>query len=129
MGKKIAKIMIADDDPAIVDALQLLLTDEGYDVTYTCDGETVPMMKSHFPDLLLLDIWMSGVNGGDVCKQLKQQEQTRDIPVIMISANRDTEAIAKASGAEDFLLKPFDIDELLQKIDKYLKKDSKATLH
>jgi CheY-like chemotaxis protein len=123
MGKRMAKIMIADDDPAIVDALQLLLTDEGYDVMSTCDGETVAQMKTKFPDLLLLDIWMSGVNGGDVCKLLKQQKLTQDIPVIMISANRDTEAIAKASGAEDFLLKPFDIDELLEKIDKNLKKN------
>jgi CheY-like chemotaxis protein len=117
------KIMVADDDPAIVDALHLLLEDEGYDVMSTVDGETVPKMKGQFPDLLLLDIWMSGVNGGDICKQLKHQSHTATIPVIMISANRDTEAIAKASGADDFLLKPFDIDVLLQKIEKYLVKN------
>jgi CheY-like chemotaxis protein len=123
MVKKNRKIMVADDDPAIVDALHLLLEDEGYDVMSTVDGETVPKMKEQYPDLLLLDIWMSGINGGDICRQLKQQKGTCDIPVILISANRDTEAIARESGADDFLLKPFDIDDLLGKIEKYLKRN------
>jgi CheY-like chemotaxis protein len=120
MVKKSGTIMVADDDPAIVDALQLLLEDEGYTVMATVDGETVPHMDKSYPDLLLLDIWMSGINGGDICKQLKQQVRTRNIPIILISANRDTEAIARASGADDFLLKPFDIDDLLRKIDKFV---------
>ena len=121
MAKKTGKIMIADDDPAIVDALQILLEDEGYDVSATVNGEKVMKINNGSrPDLLLLDIWMSGVNGGDICKQLKCQDTTKEIPVIMISANRDTETIAKQSGADDFLLKPFDIDDLLQKIEKFM---------
>jgi DNA-binding response OmpR family regulator len=117
------KIMVADDDPAIVDALQILLEDEGYDVTTTVNGDKISRMNGSRPDLLLLDIWMSGVNGGDICKQLKCTDDTKDIPVIMISANRDTEMIAKQSGADDFLLKPFDVDELLEKVQKYLKRN------
>lgn len=117
--------MVADDDPAIVDALQLLLEDEGYDVMTAVDGETVPKLKHELPDLLLLDIWMSGTNGGDICRQLKKQEKTRRIPVILISANRDTEMIARESGAEDFLLKPFDVDDLLAKVEKYLEPPEK----
>lgn len=115
--------MVADDDPAILDALTLLLEDEGYDVLPTVDIETVPRVKRMMPDVLLLDIWMSGVNGGDICRELKLEKKTAAIPVIMISANRDTEEIAKQSGADDFLLKPFDIDDLLTKIEKYLKKN------
>jgi DNA-binding response OmpR family regulator len=122
MVKK-ANIMIADDDPAIVDALQILLEDEGYSVMTTVNGEKVTRMNGSRPDLLLLDIWMSGVNGGDICKELKGKDDTKNIPVIMISANRDTEMIANQSGADDFLLKPFDIDELLGKIEKYLKRN------
>lgn len=115
--------MVADDDPAILDALTLLLEDEGYDVLPTVDIETVPRVKENKPDVLLLDIWMSGINGGEICKLLKKEEATSEIPVIMISANRDTEEIARESGADDFLLKPFDIDDLLGKIEKYLKKN------
>lgn len=122
MAKK-GTIMIADDDPAIVDALQILLEDEGYAVSATVNGEKVTRMNGSQPDLLLLDIWMSGVNGGDICKELKGKDATKDIPVIMISANRDTEMIAQQSGADDFLLKPFDIDGLLGKIEKYLRRN------
>lgn len=113
--------MVADDDPAILDALTLLLEDEGYNVVPTVDIETVPRIQESKPDVLLLDIWMSGINGGEICKILKKEIETASIPVIMISANRDTEEIAREAGADDFLLKPFDIDDLLSKIKKHLK--------
>lgn len=129
MAKMRGTIMIADDDPAIVDALHLLLEDEGYTVLSTVNGGTVTKMKHKLPDLLLLDIWMSGINGGDICRQLKKQSNTCRIPVILISANRDTELIARESGAEDFLLKPFDIDDLLQKIEKYLHSTAESEKH
>lgn len=119
--KKNPTIMVADDDPAILDALTLLLEDEGYNVVPTVDIETVPRIQESKPDVLLLDIWMSGINGGEICKILKKEIETASIPVIMISANRDTEEIAREAGADDFLLKPFDIDDLLSKIKKHLK--------
>ena len=110
------KIMIADDDPGIVDAVEMLLEFEGYQVSTTVDGLTVLDMKEELPDLLLLDIWMSGEDGRDICRQLKSAEATKNIPVIMISASRDIKESALASGANDFLAKPFEMDELLQKI-------------
>lgn len=118
--KKKKKILIADDDPAILDAVSLLLQDEGYDVVTTVDGATVVTMLEEKPNILLLDIWMSGQDGRDICRLLKSQRQTKDTPIIMISANRDTETIAKEAGADDFLAKPFDIDELLEKIKKFI---------
>ncbi len=114
------KILVADDDPAIVDALQLMLEDAGYDVETTVNGESVKDICVDCPDLLLLDIWMSGIDGRDVCKFIKTQDLTKDIPVIMISANKDTAKIAREAGADDFLAKPFDMDELLGKIEKYI---------
>lgn len=108
--------MIADDDPGIVDAIEILLEFEGYEVTSTVDGSTVFDMKDELPDLLLLDIWMSGEDGRDICKKLKQLESTKNIPVIMISASRDVKDSAIAAGADDFLAKPFEMDELLKKI-------------
>jgi DNA-binding response OmpR family regulator len=111
------KIMIADDDPGIVDAVEMLLEFEGYQVTSTVDGSTVLDMKDELPDLLLLDIWMSGEDGRDICKKLKSINATKNIPVIMISASRDIKESAMAAGADDFLAKPFEMDELLKKIE------------
>ena len=108
--------MIADDDPGIVDAIELLLEFEGYQVSKTIDGSTVLDMKMELPDLLLLDIWMSGEDGRDICKKLKQEDATKDIPVIMISASKDIKESAMAAGADDFLAKPFEMNELLSKI-------------
>ena len=112
------KIMIADDDPGIVDAVEMLLEFEGYSVTTTVDGSTVLDMKDELPDLLLLDIWMSGEDGRDICRQLKATPATKNIPVIMVSASRDIEQSAIDAGADDFLAKPFEMNELLAKIEK-----------
>lgn len=114
------KILIADDDPAILDATSMILEDEGYEVATTANGSTLKNLKGNCPDLLLLDIWMSGQDGRDICKAIKKDASLRHIPVIMVSANRDTEKIAKESGAEDFITKPFDIDVLLGKVQKYV---------
>ena len=73
-------------------------------------------MKMELPDLLLLDIWMSGEDGRDICKKLKQSELTKNIPVIMVSASKDIKESALAAGADDFLAKPFEMNELLGKI-------------
>jgi DNA-binding response OmpR family regulator len=114
------KIMIADDDPAIVDAVEIILDFEGYEVSSTVNGATVLDMKTEFPDLLLLDIWMSGSDGRDICRELKHRLDTRAIPIIMISASRDIESSAYEAGADDFLAKPFEIDDLLGKIKRLL---------
>jgi DNA-binding response OmpR family regulator len=108
--------MIADDDPGIVDAIEMLLEFEGYQVTSTVDGATVLDMTDELPDLLLLDIWMSGEDGRDICKKFKQVDITKNIPVIMISASPDIKESAMAAGADDFLAKPFEMNELLAKI-------------
>jgi CheY-like chemotaxis protein len=71
------------------------------------------------PDLLLLDIWMSGMDGKEICKHLKSQEVTKHIPIIMISANKDTQKIAFECGADDFIAKPFQMKNLLQKVAQY----------
>jgi Response regulator containing CheY-like receiver, AAA-type ATPase, and DNA-binding domains len=118
MDKK--KILVADDDAGIVDAMQILLEDEGYEVITTMDGANVEKLYSQKPDLVFLDIWMSGINGGTICETLKANEATKNIPVVIFSANRDTEQIALQCGADDFLSKPFEIKQLLDIVHKYL---------
>jgi|SRR6185312_10399543 len=114
------KILVADDDPAIVEATTLILEEFGYEVASTVDGQTIYKMERDFPDLLLLDIWMSGQDGRKICKYLKKDILTKDIPVILISASRDIENSTIESGADDFLPKPFEMNELLAKISKWI---------
>lgn len=116
------KIFIADDDPSIVEVIKIVLKDGGYNVVSTTSGRDVEkeIMKCR-PDLILLDIWMSGFDGREITKKLKLNDQTRDIPIIVISALSDTRQIAKEIHAEGFLEKPFDIYTLLKKVKEYAK--------
>ncbi len=118
---KTRTILIADDDGAIVDALTMLLQMEGYEVVSTLDGTLLRRLGPDLPDLLLLDIWMSGENGKELCRLLKTQEQTRKLPIVLMSASRDVEESAREAGADAFLAKPFQMDELLETVEKLLK--------
>ena len=113
------KILIVDDDEGVLDALTMILQYKGYEVNTAKNANLLAGIKDEMPDLLLLDIWMSGIDGRDVCKQLKRQEGTKYIPVIMISASKDIGPSALASGADDFLAKPFEMNELVEKIEFY----------
>lgn len=113
-------ILIADDDEGILDATSAILEFEGYTVKSTLNGASVLSWEGMLPDLLLMDIWMSGTDGTDVCRQLKSNEATRHLPVIMISASHDIEQYAMNAGADDFLAKPYDMKELLEKVKKWL---------
>lgn len=113
------KILVVDDDVGILDAMKYTLEDAGYMVSTIADGNVVLQMKKREADVLLLDIWMSGTNGADICIRLKKQETTKNMPIILVSANNNTEKIAKECGADDFLSKPFEISDLLDKVAKY----------
>lgn len=113
------RIIIADDDKDIVAVLTMMLEDVGYKVESTANEQTAQRVCDYLPDLLLLDIWMAGVDGRDICRHLKSQQRTKHIPIIMISANSDTERIAKEAGADDFIVKPFQMDDLLIMVEKY----------
>ncbi len=114
------KILIADDDTAILDATKMLLELGGYEVHTAVDEETVAKAFKDPPDLLLLDIWMSGQDGKDICKRLKAQESTKHIPIILISASRDVKESAQEAGADDFITKPFEMKHLLAKIEEHV---------
>jgi CheY-like chemotaxis protein len=114
-----ARILVADDDHAILDATKMFLEYEGYEVLTAFDGEAVSKIQTDLPDIILLDIWLSGADGAEIARFLKQQEHTRHIPIILFSANRNIEELAKKAGAEDSLIKPFDLMDLLQKVQKY----------
>jgi len=115
------KVMIAEDDPAILDSVKILLEIVGYEVVTTTDGQAVYDLREDLPDVILLDLRLTGTDGRDICRYLKNQERTKRIPVIVFSANNDIRQIAMDCGADGALPKPFEIQDLLQKIDSACK--------
>lgn len=118
MTKK--KIMIAEDNIDILDVMKIIFEDAGYGVITTINGKILLDMKKALPDLILLDIWMSDIDGTVICKKLKSQNKTKQIPIIICSANSETEKLSRECGATDFITKPFEIDELLAKVKNIL---------
>lgn len=115
------KILVVDDDPDILDAVSLLLEGEGYEVSVSERGDGVEdLSDGDLPDLILLDLILSGRDGGDICRLLKSRSETRDVPVVMMSAHSEAEKAASEAGADGFLAKPFEIDRLLQTIQSQL---------
>ncbi|RZK39166.1 MAG: response regulator [Pedobacter sp.] len=118
MNQTNINILIADDDEAIVDATSIMLEALGHTVSQITDGTLIlENLKKKRPDLLLLDIWMSGVDGREICQQIKQDPELLSIPVLMISASRQIKESALSCGADDFLAKPFEMMELVNKIE------------
>jgi DNA-binding response OmpR family regulator len=108
-------ILVVDDDPAILDALRFLFEDEGYRVQTSEKGDYAESLRDEnggLPDLIVLDVLLSGKDGRTICRKLKSQDQTRHIPILMISAYPDAEHSAKEVGADAFVAKPFAIDEV-----------------
>ncbi len=116
------KILVAEDDKAIIDVVTIILENEGYEV-FTADQEAVihATIKQYKPDLILLDIWLYGEDGGQIARNIKTKSETKDIPIILMSASNETEKITKEAKADDFLLKPFNIDDLLHTVRKHSK--------
>ncbi len=115
------KILVVDDEPDILEFLQELLELEGYSVSTTKKNDYLETLSNgRMPELILLDVFLSGKDGRAIVKHLKSQQATRHIPVIMFSAHPSAEETALAAGADAFIAKPFEIDELLAKIIHYL---------
>lgn len=113
------RVYVADDDPAILEIIAMILEDEGFEVETSVDGKSLQDGLITAPDLVLLDIRMSGSDGGEICRTLKSKANTRNIPVILVSANKDINTIATDCLANDFLPKPFEIDDLITLTRKY----------
>ena len=112
------KVLIVDDDVDILEVLNLLFELSGYQTKATPDAEfTYQLIDDFKPDAIILDVLLSGYDGREICKQLKSSNDTKHIPVIMVSAHPDAAISTKKAGADDFLAKPFDINILLQKVE------------
>ena len=112
-------ILVVDDDPGILDALRFLFESEDYRVQTSEKGDYVESLRDGagaLPDLIVLDVLLSGKDGRTICRSLKSQDATRHIPVVMISAHPAAEQSVKDVGADAFLAKPFSIDAMLDTV-------------
>lgn len=119
------KIMIADDEEDIKIVLQMLLEAEGYEIITAYDGlDALDKAKTELPDMILLDIMMPMYDGIEVCKQLKADWKTKEIPIVMVSAAAQDSSVTRAmeAGANDYIIKPFDSEDVISKVKKYLNK-------
>ena len=115
------KIMVCDDDQGILEMVEMIIEEYGYNVCTEANSmQLLQTMVREKPDLLLLDIWMPVLSGDQVLKSLRADSKFDAVPVIMYSASAEGAAIAKKSGADDYLSKPFDIDILVEKIKKLI---------
>ena len=115
------RILLCEDDTSIVDVTNTILDELGYTVEVcTHSEEVLKRVKITRPDLILLDLWMPHLDGAEITRRLKADPKTKTIPVVILSANKDTEAVAKEIGADSFLCKPFDIDVFEKKIKEFV---------
>ncbi len=114
-------ILIIDDDRDFQTILTVMLNQSGFEVRSVFDGQIIETLeKEPAPDIILLDIDLPSTDGVVIGKQLKSNEATRNIPVIMVSANPYVDALCKEAGAIDFVQKPFSLKTLLQKVEDTL---------
>lgn len=112
-----SKILVVDDDLDILLVMQALLKMNGYEVAVTPKGEeAIPLATSFRPQLILLDVRLSGYDGREICTALKADPLTQHIPVVMVSAHSSGVTEFERYGADDFIAKPFDVKHLLGRI-------------
>lgn len=115
------QIMIVDDDHNILEFMHLALEFEGYDVRVSTSGKELQrMQRNELPDLILLDVRLVNEDGRTICKELKSNTQTKDVPIIMLSAHISERKLREECPVDDFLAKPFELDILLDKVEKQL---------
>jgi DNA-binding response OmpR family regulator len=119
------RILLVDDDKELLAALELKLDKEGFQVETAPDGEVaLEIIRKKLPDLVILDVNMPKVNGMEVCKTLRSDEQTRDLAVIMLTARDDEidRVLGLEFGADDYVTKPYNARELILRIKALLKR-------
>ncbi|MDR2453099.1 MAG: response regulator transcription factor [Bifidobacteriaceae bacterium] len=116
------RIMVVDDDVALAEMIGIVLTSEGYTPDYCTDGaQALALIRQTRPDLVLLDLMLPGMDGIEVCRELRKES---GVPVVMVTAKSDTKDIVEglAVGADDYILKPFKPAELVARVKARLRR-------
>ena len=117
----VRKILIVDDEPDVLKVIIFRLKKMGYEVISAVDGEGVlDLIKKEKPDFIFLDLRLPKISGSEICLSIKNDQELRCIPVIIITASSDKiKEIAKECKADGYILKPFNPDELISKIKSF----------
>ncbi len=133
MSKESKRLAYIEDESEMIDLVRIILGRRGYTVLGANGGrEGLELVRKELPDLVLLDLMMPDMDGWDVYHQIKSDELTRDIPVIVITAkaqNIDKVLGLRVAKVEDYIAKPFSPQELLDRIDIVFSKQSKSSIH
>ncbi|WP_316816832.1 response regulator [Pedobacter nyackensis] len=115
------KVFVFDDNIDILELCTIILEDAGYDIkTSSTSNNIIDQVMAYTPDIIFMDNWLPDVGGIDATRALKAHAQLKNIPVIYFSANNDVKSLADQAGADGYLSKPFDIEELEGIINKHL---------
>lgn len=119
---KAEKILIVDDDDDILEIVAMILEERGYEVRALNHGETIfEDIREFKPSLIIMDVMLAGMDGRAICKDVKTNPLTSELPVILISGTHDLkDTVHQPGGPDDFIAKPFDLDQLYAKIDQHL---------
>jgi len=124
MPSRKTTILVVDDTRLNVQIIKCDLEDEGYNILSSENGkDALKIAEAENPDLILLDIMMPGMDGFEVCKILKEKDNTKDIPIIFLTARNEPEDVVKGFqlGAVDYLRKPFEVSELLVRVKTHVR--------
>jgi DNA-binding response OmpR family regulator len=112
-------VLVVDDEPMARTLLRLMLVRAGFEVLEAADGlDALSKVKVQLPDVMILDVMMPGMDGFAVCEALRQEAETAELPIIMLSAKTDVNSVRKGleAGATKYLTKPVSPDELTQNV-------------
>lgn len=129
MAKKVFSILLVEDEENLHEALKLNLELESYEVTSSYDGiEALKMLKQQYFDLIILDVMLPEIDGIMVCETIRLQNNS--IPILMLSAKNSSadRVLGLKKGADDYLTKPFNLEELLLRVDKLIRKNEQLSV-
>lgn len=118
------KILIVDDEQDIVESLKFVLEASNYTCYCAYNGEDgLKLAKEIMPDLIILDVMMPKINGYKISRLLKYDAKYKNIPILMVTARTQEEdkLIGEETGADEYITKPFELDEVVKKVEEYLK--------
>ncbi len=126
------KILIADDDDNIIELINETLTQKDFTILKTHDGcSVIPKAKKEHPDLIILDVMLPNLDGYRICQKLRELDETKEIPVIVMSAHTTRQLIMNfhSIGFNNYLLKPFNGDKLIKLVDVLYQKPDPKNIH
>ncbi|RYZ99638.1 MAG: response regulator [Sphingobacteriaceae bacterium] len=119
------KVMIVENDESVLDVMREALIYGGFEVESAQEtGDVFPLLDKHQPDILLVDYLLNGINGGEICHQIKNHEKYHNLPVVIISAYPKVMESLGYYSCDAFIAKPFDMYELIDKITELTNRSS-----